>query len=367
MVKILFFIETLRAGGAEKVLLSLLRHMDHSRFAVSVATPWPEDRRLLPPQVEYQSLYPVKNPLTRSLYRLEAQLGAACRRIRGEYDLEIAYLECGPTKVMAASKSGAKKIAWVHCDLMMRSDLEQFEKKARAWYRGYDRVVCVSGSVRDSFRRLFGDTPPATVLYNVIDESNILQKAGEFHPRSGGRPTLCAVGRLSPEKGFDQLILACSRLKARGIPFRLQILGEGDRRQQLEELIRNKKVSDCVELLGFQSNPYPYMKAADVVVCSSRYEGLSTVVTEALILGKAIVTTPCAGMTELLGRSEYGLITGADPDGLHRGLGRMLTEPGLRERYEAAAVRRGLDFRRKELVRKTEEFFLDILEGTRSE
>lgn len=367
MTEIVFFIETLQAGGAEKVLLSLVNHMDHSRFAVTVVTPWPEDRSLLSSRVRYQSLYPVKNALTRQLYRLDAATGAAYRRIQGRFDIEVAYLECGPTKVMSASRSAAKKIAWVHCDLHMRADLPEFERKSGPWYQKYDHVVCVSGAVEHSFRRLFPSAPPSLVLHNVNDESDILRKSDAFLPEPGGVPTLCAVGRLSAEKGFDHLILSCRRLKEEGIPFRLQIIGEGDQRSRLEALIDAKQLGGCVELLGYRSNPYPYMKAADLIVCSSRYEGLSTVVTEALILGKAVVTTPCAGMTELLGDSEHGLIAQTDDDALHRALRRMLTEPGLKAHYEARAAARGRELRKEVLVRKTEDFFLSLLEGTQSE
>lgn len=362
MTKILFFIETLRSGGAEKVLQNLVNSMDHDRFAVTVATPWPEDRSVLHDRVAYQSLYPAKNILTRYLYRLEAQLGTAVRRIRRDFDIEAAYLECGPTKLMSASKSRAKKLAWVHCDLSRKSDdPAAFARTCAPWYRKFDHVICVSENVRESFCRMFPDAPPASVLYNVNDEVEILEKADAFTPERSGIPTLCAVGRLTRQKAFDRLIRSCAELK--DLPFRLQIIGEGEDRAMLEGLIAETGLSDRVSLLGWQSNPYPYMKAADLIVCSSIYEGLSTAVTEALILGKAVVTTPCTGMDELLGDSEHGLIT----DDLCAGLRRMLTEPGLRDHYAAAAARRGRDLRREPLVRKTEAFFTELLEGTRSE
>ena len=107
MIKLLFYIDTLKAGGAEKVLCNLVNAMDPARFAVTVATPFPEDRSALAPHVAYRTLYPAKNTLTRSLYRLESALGTAVRRLPKGFDLEIAYLECGPTKFLAASKSGA--------------------------------------------------------------------------------------------------------------------------------------------------------------------------------------------------------------------------------------------------------------------
>ena len=365
MTKVLFYIDTLKAGGAEKVLCNLVNAMDHDRFAVTVATPFPEDSSVLSPRVSCRALYPAKNALTRVLYRLESALGTAARRLPKDSDLEIAYLECGPTKFLAGSRTAAKKIAWVHCDLILKSDdPAAFAKKTAPWYKKFDHVVCVSEGVRESFERLYDRRFPCSVLYNVNDEAEILRKSEAFQPEPSGIPTLCAVGRLSPEKNFLHLLRALPKLKRDGIPFRLQIIGEGEDRQKLEDYIARHHLGDCVTLLGWQENPYPYLKNADIVVCSSRYEGLSTVVTEALILGRPVVTTPCNGMAELLGDNEYGLIADPDDNGLHRALRRMLTEPGLWEHYASMSARRGHDFRGAELARKTENFFTELLEGT---
>lgn len=368
MTRILFFIDTgLTGGGAERVLCNLANALDPRRFDVTVMTLWPqEDTSCLAPHVRCRSLYPAKNPLTRYLYRLENQLGLAARRIREHYDLEIAYLENGSTKVIAGSKSAAKKVAWVHCDLALKNldALSAYVKKTAPWYEKFDRVVCVSESVRESFLVLYDRRFPCDVLYNVNDEAQIRAKADAFQPEIGDVPTLCAVGRLTGQKNFLHLLRALPKLKKDGIPFRLQLIGEGEERSRLEEYIQRKNLGDCVQLLGWQENPYPYMKAADLIVCSSIYEGLSTVVTEALILGKPVVTTPCNGMTELLGDSEYGLIADPDDNGLHRALRRMLTEPGLRQRYAEAAALRGQAFRGEALARKTEDFFTELLEGT---
>lgn len=367
MTKILFFIDTgLTGGGAERVLCNLVNALDSSRFDVTVMTLWPDDAgKFLAPHIHYRSLFPVKNTVNRYLYRLENQLRLAARRIRGEFDIEVAYLENGSTKLMSASQSRAKKVAWVHCDLILKEeDPWAFAKKTAPWYAKFDRVVCVSEGVRESFRRLYDDRFPSCVLYNVNNEAEILRKADAFTPDTEGIPTLCAVGRLSPEKNYLHLLRALPKLKRDGIPFRLQIIGEGPERQKLEEYITRKNLGDRVRLLGWQENPYPYMKAADMIVCSSRYEGLSTVVTESLILGKPVVTTPCNGMAELLGESRFGLIAEADDNGLHRALRRMLTEPDLRQHYAAMAAQRGRDFRSAELARKTEDFFTELLEGT---
>lgn len=111
------------------------------------------------------------------------------------------------------------------------------------------------------------------------------------------------------------------------------------------------------KLLGFRENPYNLMHAADLLVCSSIFEGFSTFVTEGLILGKPIVTTDVSGMHELLDDSEYGLITANDDDAFYKGVKRMLTEPGLLEHYAEQARIRGRDFKREKLAKDTEAFF----------
>ena len=116
-----------------------------------------------------------------------------------------------------------------------------------------------------------------------------------------------------------------------------------------------------VSLLGYQSNPYPFMKAADLLVCSSGYEGLSTFITEGLVLGKAIVTTECSGMRELLGSSEFGLIVDNQEDALCNGLRKMLKDSELRATYAAHAAERGRDFSARQLAKETEDFFIQLL------
>lgn len=162
------------------------------------------------------------------------------------------------------------------------------------------------------------------------DENEILEKAEEQVNinREMSGPLIEVIGRLSEEKGVDRLIRVCSRLKKNRYNFQLWVLGEGKERRNLEKIIEENNLSEYVKLLGFISNPYPYIKLADILVCPSRYEGLSTVVTEGLILGKAVVTTQCSGMKELLGDSEYGIITENSEQGLYYGLKKMLDAPG---------------------------------------
>lgn len=374
MIKLLFFIDTtLSSGGAEKVLRTLVNNMDRRRFDITVMTSWPENaKQYLAQGIRYKSLYPSRNRFWRFVSRLEAALGLTYRlRMAGDYDLEIAYLEFGPTKILASSTNRrARKLAWVHCQLdKMDGDIDALQRKSAAWYPKFDKVVCVSNTVRSSFVRMFGKDPESVVLHNVVDSTDILTKAAAPIPDclKKRRLTVVTVGRLYSVKGYDRLLSIHDRLLREDIDHDLWILGEGPLRPELESYIREHDLTDSVRMPGFLPNPYPCISAADVVVCSSLYEGFSTMVTEALILGKPVVTTDCSGMDELLGNNEYGLITENNEESLYLGLKRMLTEPELLLHYADRAEVRGKNFCLENLVRKTEQFFIETLEGTRSE
>ena len=368
MIRILFFIEELRGGGAEKVLCNLVNEMDLSRFDITVQTLWKVDAaQYLKPGIRYRYCYAGRNRLNNYRSRLEAAAGWTYPlHIKGDYDIEVAYLECGATKILAGSTNRkAKKIAWVHCDLALKmSDPQAFVEKAARWYAKYDRVVCVSQNVKDSFDRLFGIPEKTVVLYNTVDDASIREKALADHTDCPEKKqlTVVSVGRLSDEKQYDRLLRVHKRLLEEGLGHNLWIIGEGDRRSALEKQITEDRLADSARLCGYQMNPYPYMQKADLLVCSSRYEGLSTFVTEGLILGKPIVTTECSGMRELLGNSEYGLITENSEEGLLNGIRRMLTDSDLRADYAERAAKRGADFSARKLAERTEQYFLNMFE-----
>ena len=368
-IKLLFFIENLVGGGAEKVLCNLVNAMDQSRFDITVQTLWHTDADgILKPGIRYRSCYAGQTRLNRDRSRLEAAAGLTYPlHIRDVYDIEVAYLEFGSTKILSRSTNKhAKKIAWVHSDLAQKleGNPETLEK-ARKQYDAYDRIVCVSQTARDSFVRLFGRAGDTDVLYNTIDDGAVREKAGlpPSVPSQRRRLTLAAVGRLSEEKQYDMLLRIHKRLLEAGLKQDLWIVGEGPQRAELERYITEQKLTDSVTLFGYQANPYPYMREADLLVCSSRYEGFSTFVAEGLILGKPIVTTECSGMRELLGDSKYGLITDNSEAALSEGLQRLLTDASLRETIARQAAARGADFSASVLTQKTEAYFYHILEG----
>lgn len=363
MKKVLFFIDILTGGGAAKVLCELVNHMDTETFDITVQSLWPADaKKLLAPHIHYRSVYPRHNKFYNARMRLEAALGLIYPLyIRDDYDIEIAYLECAPTKILAGSTNKkAKKIAWVHSDLevMISGSIPQFAKRTAPQYAKFDQVVCVSEKALQSFRKLYGEKPESRVLHNVVNDAAILEKAKQplSAPKRG--LTVVSVGTLYAAKGYMRLLQVHKRLTQEGFAHDLWIVGKGEDREKMEDFIRENGLENSVKLMGFQENPYPFIAAADLLVCSSFYEGLSTFLTEGLILGKPIVTTDCSGMAELLGNSEYGLITANSQEGLYEGLKKLLTDDALRKSYAQKAAARAEKFTMAEILEQTEDFLL---------
>ncbi len=366
-IKILFYIDTLIGGGAEKVLRNLVNSMDYDRFQITVQTTFKEDvSSYLNEKINYKYCYKNKNAISELIFRIQAMAGLVYPlHIKGDYDIEVAYLEAASTKIMAGSTNKkAKKFAWVHCDLRKITDNPgAYAEKVTGWYEKYDKVVCVSENVRQGFVELFGNSPESQTVYNTIDNEEIIKKADENLPAeiTKKRLTLVMIGRLTAQKNYPRLLKSAKILLDEGFDFDLWILGEGEDRPILENYISANNLADNVKLLGFCNNPYPFIKIADLLVCSSNYEGFSTFVTEGLILGKTVVATDCSGMDELLGKNEYGIITENNDDAFTEGLRRILSNPQMLDEYTKKAKLRGQQFSKEKLTAQTENLFYNTL------
>ena len=367
MIKILFFIPGLSEGGAEKVLCNLVNNMDQTKFDITVQTIYECDyNKYLKPTIRYKSIFKCKKKLIKKIsnlwYRFCTELKLTYTLyIKGDYDIEVAYLECGATKVMAASTNKkAKKLAWVHCDIKKKG---LTDKKTAGYYTKFDKAICVSEDVKTSFDKIYGKCVESTILKNVLDEDEILEKSKENMEWDADEDCikLVAIGRLTEQKNFDYLIDTCGKLKKSGKKISLKILGNGPLYDQLNSQIISNNLEKEVELMGYKDNPYPYIRMSDYVVCSSKYEGLSTVVQEALILEKIVVTTPCTGMKELLGNSEYGLIVDNREDGLYNGLIRMMDDVELKQKITMRIRENKHNFSKKKTIETTELFFENII------
>lgn len=321
---LLFCIESLRGGGAEKVLLDLLRRIDRELFSITLFV------------IADEGVYFEKIP--KDIIWFTAK--TAKSTLKPEYDIEIAFLEGLATKYIACRKNHARKMAWVHTDLSKNQWWRRpFKNEREVWicYQQMDRIIFVSEISKERFFNLF---PPVRgeliVLHNLIDKEEIRQKANaSVLPKQ--KMTVCSVGSLNLMKGYAFLLPVLHRLVREGSDFQYWILGEGCLRNKLLELINELELNDHVFLKGFQENPYPFIKAADIFVSCSYVEGFSLVICEALCLGRPVLSTRSGGPEEILASGKYGVLVDMDADSLYQGIKTLLSDNRLREHYATMA------------------------------
>lgn len=312
-LKIRIVINTLGGGGAEKVLLNFLRLAPAEKYDITIVELYNDyDAYQLPAFVKKKVV--INSPFLKNIRRkLLLKTGQLFSNIilQGKYDLEIAFLEGFPTKIVAKLDTVSPKIAFVHCDVSktnVMGKLYSSNKKCLEDYSKFKKVCFVSEGAKQGFLSSVGELPQFCVVHNCIDAQEILHKAflksDTFFCTNGLK--IVAVGRLSEPKCFQRIINIASILEKK-YRFEVLIVGEGEKRKELENLILKKRVRS-VRLFGFTDNPYPIMNEADLFLCSSIYEGYSTVTIESLILETPVITTYCAGMEEILHGDKYGKI-----------------------------------------------------------
>lgn len=344
--RILFIYGPLGAGGAEKVLIDVLRNFDFAHYEVDLCLMMPGGPLYndIPHKVHTYHLWSGYNWAYKLAYHVSNKLGvdALLRRklkccIPDRYDVVISFLEGVPLKLHALARHlHGLQMTWVHCDLYrFPYEVPQFRtgEEQRAYGR-MDRVVCVSHDAEKAFGMRFPECKSKTaVVYNPIDCKNILALS-TLQEVKNEKFTIVTVGRLTPPKKLDRAARVARMMKEKGITgFELQIIGEGELHKELERQIEAEGVDDCVKLLGYKKNPYPYIKAADMMFCCSGYEGFCLVICEAMLLGVPVVSTRTSGPVEILEEDKYGLLCNHDDQSMCEAVCRMMNDRELRRHY----------------------------------
>lgn len=365
MKKILFLIHDLGPGGAEKVLVNLVNHMDREKFDITVMSLFDVgvNRQYLAEHIHYR--YCFKKMVRGNSHLMKLLTPAQLHRwlIKDRYDIEVAYLEGPSTRIISGCPHGQTRLySWVHCLPTRHNVTLGYRSYAEALrcYRRFDKVICVSETAREGFARVFPRITATGVLYNTNDSCRIRQLAQEpveIPPAQGVR--LVAAGRLTEVKAFDRLIRIHARLRSEGYPVQTLILGTGALEQDLKKQAAQLGVADTVIFAGYQTNPYAYVAKSDLFVCCSLSEGFSTAATEALIVGTPVCTVEVSGMREMLGNNRFGIVTENSEQALYEGLRKLLDDPVLLQHYKKKAAERGMDFNTENTVTAVER----MLEG----
>lgn len=371
MVNILFMIPNLGHGGAEKVLVNLVNHMDQSKFDITVMALYDEgvNKQFLKEGIKYRSCMKRSFPGVAHVLKLFTPERLYKHFVKEQYDIVISYLEGQTARIVSGcTDSNVKKISWIHVEQHTKENAARLFRNIPEMEKSYlkfDQTICVSEYVRNDFCSVV-PVRNSRVLYNTIESDKIRELSEEKIDEcvfSDKEINVCGVGTLKQSKGFDRLLRIHNRLRQEGYQVHTYILGEGAEKRKLEEYVFKKNLSDSVSFLGYHTNPYKFIKRCDLFVCSSYAEGFSTAATEALIVGTPVCTVDVSGMKEMLGEdNEYGIVTNNDEESFYNALKLLLDNPELLEHYTRQATLRGKIFQTKDTVKEVEKLFIKISE-----
>lgn len=377
---ILIFSQAMELGGVERSLLGLLDSIDYDRYDVDLflmrhsgeLMPYLNPKaKLLPEIPQYASLAVPMASLVKS-----GQLGVLCGRLSGKlaarrfdrkhpsekpsvtaltyshkytlnsmplisgktYDLAISFLT---PHYFARERVKAKKYAaWIHTDYTALS----FDRSAElAMWSGYDAICGVSEQASRSFQTVFPElSDKVQTTENILPKELIVKQT--VQPRtdipSDGAIKILSVGRFCDAKNFDNVPDICRRLVEDGLNVKWYLIGYGGEEPLIRQKITEAGMQDRVIILGKKDNPYPYMRACDLYVQPSRYEGKAVTVREAQLLGKPVVITDYATSGSQLEDGADGMIVPMDNAGCAAGIAALLRDPARMQQLSESCAKR---------------------------
>lgn len=382
MKRVLFFSHGLELGGAERALIGLLEHIDYTKVQVELflmhcegelLSDVPKQVKLLPEMPQYASLaVPLGEVIRKRQLRVAAgrALGKELARHRvkqlglpedngvaleyshkytlsamppvgnGEYDLAVSFLT--PHYFVANRVKAKKKIAWIHTDYSKVAVDAASELKM---WSAYDAIISISEEVSRTFVQIFptlkdklfciGNMLPVASVERQI---HALDVSEEMQP--DGAIRLLSVGRFCTAKNFDNVPDICRCLRESGLNVRWYLIGYGGDEPLIRRRIEEAGMQEHVVILGKKSNPYPYIKACDLYVQPSRYEGKCVTVREAQMLGKPVVITNYATAPSQLEDGVDGVVVPMDNTGCAEGIAALLRDPQRMARLAQACCKR---------------------------
>ena len=372
MKKILFVINTLGYGGAERAMLNLFTVLGSEKYKISLFVltgqgelvhEVPEYVQLINDKYNDASVLTgegrkvlMKNVLKagigkglfvrRASYlrknlrnmrkKGRVQPDKLCWRIlsdgapvqKDEYDLAVAYLEGGATYYVADHVKAKKKAAFVHIDYGKAGYGRELDLGC---YDSFDHIFTVSDEVKEHFLEVYPEyEEKVSVFHNMVNQDRIRRMAeqGEDFDDDFNGYRILTIGRLTEQKRYDIAIEALAQLKKIcDAPVRWYVLGEGELRESLEQQIRDSGLENDFLLLGVKSNPFPYCKQSDFYVHATGFEGKSIAIQEAQTLGKPILATDCSGNREQIEDGVDGRLCPLTPEDISKQLLWMIEHP----------------------------------------
>ena len=311
MRKVVFITPSLRGGGAERVVVNLLRHMNRSDIELTLITLKLEGPYVSQLPADTQVVDLGTKRVRHSIMRLVREIN------RIQPDVVVSTLGHLNVALLALRPFLKKRPKIVLRETNAPSFAMRQAGKGglyRVLYRWFypkaDRVIALSKGMADDLLAFSGlSKEKVSIIYNPVVTEEIRRQAEEQvdHPWLLNKelPVCISVGRLVEQKNYDLLLRGFAKA-VQEVPARLLVLGEGPKRMHLEALAEQLGIRPYVDFVGFTPNPYAYMARSDLFVLSSSWEGMPNVLLEALAVGLPAVATACIGVPDVLDGGRYG-------------------------------------------------------------
>lgn len=378
--KVLIRIGSLRHGGAEKVLINFLKNLPEDKYEIDllinlytgmyiqevpswvnlhyllkgemITTNRPHEIPVKAFRVLYQKMFLW---FPRLLYRFVLK--------NKKYDVEIAAIHGMYRELLSSPQKDSKKIIWIQNDIF---NLKEYTPDVIRQLFRFDRILVISNKLKEEMQKAAQnerEKQAVIKIFNPIDKDDTLSKANTAindYPFSNTIPTFITIGTVYPQKGYDRLLDVHKKLIGEGLKHQIIIIGDGFDFENIQTKLNQLGLQETVKMLGFRSNPYPYLKKADFYVMSSRHEGFPTIIAEALILNKPIVSTDVSGIKDLLQEGKLGVITPNSEEGIYEGMKKLLTDAELAGHYEKEIAATDLPFVLQKSVAKLQEIIDEL-------
>jgi glycosyltransferase involved in cell wall biosynthesis len=378
--KILIRIGSLRHGGAEKVLVTFLKNTPPDKYEIDllinlysgihikdvpswvnvyyllkgemITTNRPQDIPVKAVRVLYQKMF-LWFPFL--LYKFVLK--------NKQYDVELAAIHGMYREILSSPQKDSKKIIWVQNDIF---NLKEYTSDVIKEFFKFDKILVISNKLEEEMHKLAqneAEKQSVIKIFNPIDKEDTLKKANaviDDYPFDNNMPTFVSVGTVYPQKGYDRLLEVHKRLLDEGFKHQLLIIGDGYDLDNIQALLNQLGLQKTAKMLGFKSNPYPYLKRADFYIMSSRHEGFPTIIAEALILHKPISATDISGIKDLLQDGKLGIITPNSEDGIYDGMKKFLTDKDIAEEYKKQIRNTDLPFVLEKSIQKLQEIIDEV-------
>lgn len=362
---ILFIAEELDTNGAMVSLIALLKALPTSNYKLSLFL-FRHGGRLMHEVPDYVSVLPesiyykvYRLPLKRAMifalkklrldlmffrllvsiqrfFKLNFRMWTFLPKVPGDYDVACSYADGFVTPLMLRKVDAKRKCAWIHIPYSKYPQLDYVYDALRK----VDICVPVSDDVSLDLYGILKCKVPTHIVHNLTDPDDCMAKAAQpcLNERIDGVNRIVSVGRVTPPKFFDIIPSTAIKLKEKDLRFEWYIIGNGDQFESLCREVKSLGLNDYVHFIGARPNPMPWVKSADVVVIPSRYESWGMTVSEALCLGKAVITSDLPVFKEQITDGVNGVMCHITADNLANAIEHILIDEEFRKGLERNAV-----------------------------